>query len=225
MCHGQESRSAEPAMSSGRGSLFFLVSVFCSLLHSGTWSKHLLALTKVSLFISRSRQEARAVCIFRVDFFFCSNHRHLLFCAAGSQNAASTPIGGLANGVHYLYIDNEIVCHADGLRFHAGALDLFGINAAYVHGSATRAPRQREQSMYIDNFVVSTRRVGAPGVRKDDVPAWPGAAEARGKLHKAYDFLGTGKGKKPPSLDLSTGARAQERRRQAKTRRENRRRH
>ena len=53
--------------------------------------------------------------------------------------------GKLGNGVHYLYLDNELIVHSDSLDFHGGALQLNGINAVYLHANADRAPSSRAQ--------------------------------------------------------------------------------
>jgi hypothetical protein len=76
-------------------------------------------------------------------------------------------------GTQYLFVDDEAVAWVEHVPYRADKMP-FGLNSVYVHASLDAAP-QFTQTMYIDNLVVATRRVGAPGVPPMDVPSWPGA--------------------------------------------------
>lgn len=79
----------------------------------------------------------------------------------------------LRGGSHHLFVDNELVASIEHVAYNAKKMS-FGLNAVYVHSTLQQAPN-RAQTMIIDNLVVSTQRVGAPGVRPNQIPTWPGA--------------------------------------------------
>lgn len=76
-------------------------------------------------------------------------------------------------GSHHLFVDSELVASIEHVAYHAKKMT-YGLNAVYLHATMQQAP-SRTQVMLVDNLVVSTERVGIPGVRPDEIPTWPGA--------------------------------------------------